>query len=58
MSVVEEAVNVTISKDKILELGREAVQELRREAEENGLQGMTEEEIEGEIRLARAERKR
>ena len=41
------------SKDEVIARGRAAIDELRRIAAENGLSGMTLEEINEEIRLAR-----
>ncbi|MBP5517632.1 MAG: type II toxin-antitoxin system RelB/DinJ family antitoxin [Bacteroidales bacterium] len=41
------------SKEEVLARGRAAIDELRRIASENGLSGMTLEEINEEIRLAR-----
>ncbi len=42
-----------LSKEEVLARGRAAIDELRRIASENGLSGMTLEEINEEIRLAR-----
>ena len=50
--------NILTSREALLRRGKAAFEALRRQAQENGLQDMTEDEIEEEIRLARAERAR